>query len=172
VKIENPAALSFILHDDVYLLNADKAAYILNAAPETTVGHVLKTPEVSFNYLGSNKKQFLILVYYPGLEFMAAGHQAALESTLNRLKFDLDDVAVFNRANYPDVNFEALLEFFKPQLLLILGKPALPGGMAAPLFNKTGRMDTYSALFTFSFDEMMDSNENKKIFWEQIKQLQ
>jgi hypothetical protein len=28
-----------------------------------------------------------------------------------------------------------------------------------------------NTLFTFSFDEMMNSNDNKKAFWEQMKQL-
>jgi hypothetical protein len=32
-------------------------------------------------------------------------------------------------------------------------------------------LDGYMALYSFSFDEMMSSNDNKKAFWEQMKTL-
>ena len=94
-----------------------------------------------------------------------------MESILKRLDFSLDDAAIFNIANYSGLAFEHLLDFFKPQKLLLLGANTLPEGMEAPAFNKTGQLNNRSTLFSFSFDEMMENNENKKVFWEQMKQL-
>jgi hypothetical protein len=177
VRIENPVAFSFILQDDLYLLNNDKivkpVAEIPANVPEPVLQapvHQIETPAPDFNYLGKHKKHCLILVFYPGLEAMPAPYLTALENTLKRLGFELDDVAILNLANYKETVFEQLATFFKPKKLLILGRHALPKGLAAPALNQQVQVDNARTLFTFSFDEMMDNNDMKKVFWEQMKQ--
>jgi len=173
MKIENPAAFSFIMQDDIYLLNKEKDTFSNIApapdAPEPVL--VKETPRISFNYLGKHKKLFLILTHYPGTDFIAANHLTALENTLKRLEFSLDDTAILNTAHHPEATMEQLSDFFKPQLLLVLGQKALPSGAQKLELNKRLELNNCRTLFTFSFDEMMDSNENKKAFWEQMKQL-
>jgi hypothetical protein len=191
MNIENPIAFSFIMQDDIYLLNKDKEQYSTVAVSEPV--SILAEPEpeyaaavadlvataitaaepmpVNFNYLGGHKKNFLVIVHYPEHDFMHEKHLAALESTLTRLGFSRDDVAIFNKAKYIDVEFAALATYFKPEKLLILGKGSLPTGIEAIELNKLKQLNSGPALFTFSFDEMMDSIENKKAFWEQMKQL-
>ena len=176
MRIENPAAFSFILQDDLYLLKNEKpvqpAAEIPAAAPEPvlpTPAIITETPLVDFNYLGQHKKHYLILVFYPGLECMPTPYLTALENTLKRLGAALDDVAVLNRANYQDTAFEQLSAFFKPEKLLILGQNALPAGLSSPKLNQQAHVNNARVLFTFSFDEMMGNNDHKKIFWEQMK---
>jgi hypothetical protein len=167
MKVENPIAFSFIMQEDIYLLNNDKTAYAghIKAQP------VIETPVIDFNYLGKHKKKFLVIVHYPEFEFMDDKHLTALASTLKRLEFSLDDVAILNRRHYTDTTFEQLFDFFTPQNLLILGQQALPPGIEALALNKPKQIDNCHTLFTFSFNEMMDSTESKKIFWEQMKQL-
>ncbi|MFI5158222.1 MAG: hypothetical protein ACHQF4_05110, partial [Sphingobacteriales bacterium] len=91
MKTENSAALHFILQDDIFLLNQDRDAYNSPALPAE---HAVSDPEpvvvveakpVEFNYLGGNKKNFLITVHYPGIDFMADAHLTALQNTLKRL---------------------------------------------------------------------------------------
>src|ERR1700744_6485906 len=108
MKVENPLAFSFILQDDIYLLNADKAQYSTPVA--LTQENILAEPEVAYepappepvkeplslNYLGGNKKNFLVIAHYPGYDFMHDKHLAALESTLARLGFSMDDVGIIN----------------------------------------------------------------------------
>jgi len=175
MKLENPAAFSFLLQDDIYLLNADKLAYSETKAEqvveiETTVVEI-ETPPVKFNYLGGHKKNFLVMVHYADKEFIDDNHLNALENIFKRLGLSLDDVAIFNRANYSTYNFEKLTDYFKPQKLLLLGKLSLPEGIGTVTLNKLQKLNNFPALYSFSFDEMMDSNENKKAFWEQMKQL-
>ncbi|CAN5312918.1 hypothetical protein BH09BAC6_BH09BAC6_28790 [soil metagenome] len=187
MKVENPAALRFIMPDELYLLNADKALYINKAQP-MPVAEAVAAPAaepvakpmaepvvmpgpVSFDYLGQNKKAFLIIVNYPGLEFIHDVHLTALQNILNRLAFEMDDVAILNRAKYEGASFEELINFFNPRKLLLLGIDALPAGIAGLTLNQPKQLQNCNALFSFSFDEMMDSNENKKAFWEQMKQL-
>ena len=185
MNIENPIAFSFIMQDDIYLLDKDKATYSTPAAlkqentfaePEPEYAPVPAEPiavpmPVNFNYLGGHKKNFLVIVHYPEHDLMHDKHLAALESTLTRLGFSRDDVAVFNRAKYLDAEFDVVAAHFKPQKLLLLGKSSLPAGISAVELNKLSQLNGYPVLLTFSFDEMMDSVENKKAFWEQIKQL-
>src|SRR5438132_9164076 len=98
MKIENPVAFSFIMQDEIYLLAKDKMSYAAKGEPESMPLPIPETPVVAYNYLGQNKKQFLVMVHYAGLEFMAAQHQAALESTIKRMGLGLPDVAIVNRA--------------------------------------------------------------------------
>jgi hypothetical protein len=169
MNVENPLAYHFILQDDIYLLAADKQAIKKKepAAPEVLI--VEKTPEPVFKYLGRHKKQYLIITYYPGLDFMEAGHLTALESTLKRLGYELDDTAIFNLAHYPEAKFKQITGFFKPKKVLILGNQAMPASTDAIHPNKAQQVDEVHALVTFSFDEMMDNVENKKAFWEAMK---
>jgi hypothetical protein len=167
MKIENPLAFSFIMPDELYLLKKDKELSNTISIPQP----VLETPPVNFNYRGLYKKNFLVVVYYPDLEFINDKHLTALQSILNRLEFNLDDVAIFNKAKYSEASSEHLTDFFKPEKLLILGKHALPKAIAPLTLNKLQPLNNCSTLFSFSFEEMMDNNENKKAFWEQMKQL-
>jgi len=177
VKTENPAALHFILQDDIFLLNQDRETYSDTALPveqpvlqaEPTV--VVETKQVAFNYLGGNKKNFLITVHYPGVDFMADAHLTALQNTLKRLGFELDDVAILNIANHVDTDHETISNFFNPEKILLMGKSALPKNISPLKLNEQQTQGKAAMLFSFSFDEMMDSNEYKKAFWEQMKLL-
>jgi len=171
MKIENPVAFSFIMQDEIYLLNNDKTFYSVDTISEPVQAPVPETPKADFKYLGKHKKQFLVITHYPESEFMDSGHLKALENTLIRLEFSLDDVAIFNLAAYPGVAFNPLWDFFNPKTLLILGKEALPNGMETLELNKIEKLNNCNTLFTYSFGAMMSSTENKKAFWEQMKQL-
>ena len=117
MRVEYPNALRFILQDDIYLLEEDKHDnnHIPKPQPE------IETPPLNFNYLGANKKNFLILVHYPEHEFIAGDHLIALESVLGRKDHTRDDVAIFNTAKNA-AEYASLLSYFKPKTLLILGK--------------------------------------------------
>jgi len=187
MNVENPMAFSFIMQDDIYLLEADKSFY--NTLVPITAANTVAEPEpvyvaapvaetvvekpepANFKFMGGNKKHYLILTYYSDVEFIDEGHLTALQSTFGRLNTGPDDVAIVNRANYPDTNLESLRTFFNPQKLLFLGKNSLPAEIANTPLNKISPVEGIRTLLTFSFDEMMNSVEHKKAFWEQMKQF-
>jgi hypothetical protein len=213
VRSENPAALRFILQDDIYLLQSDKVA--VSQVPQIPVGDVnaepvienkeitlspsiipisepvtatasvtpteppaatpqitlTETPAVQFNYMGGNKKRFLIITHYPTEDFIAADHLAALQNILNRKGYGMDDVAILNKATAAATAVTDLVNYFKPEKLLILGAAAVPAGMGVPPLNQPKKMKNGVLLHSFSFDEMMTSTDNKKAFWEQMKNL-
>ncbi|MDB5005425.1 MAG: hypothetical protein JWQ34_3650 [Mucilaginibacter sp.] len=187
MRADNPAALRFILQDDIYLLQGDKAfasqtvtqpiaetqpepvVEIANTTPITEP--VAETPAIVFNYLGKNKKQFLIITHYPQHEFIADEHLTALQNILKRKEYDIDDVAILNLAKATVTALDELVTHFNPQKLLILGKDAQPANMGVIALNQTKQLPDLTALYSFSFDEMMSSVDNKKAFWEQMKNL-
>jgi len=196
VKVENPVALRFILQDELYLLKADKAMYenlaiaqseIESIAPAVTVitppPPITKQPEpaaqppapevetsvISFNYLGKNLKRFLVLVHYPELEFIDDTHLAALTNIIKRKDLSIDDIVILNLARHASVEYNELVNFFKPARLLVLGKNAMPQGIAPLALNAPRALGDIAGLYSFAFGEMMDNVEHKKAFWEQVK---
>jgi len=168
VKIEDPAALRFILQDDIFLLNQDKAALMGSSRPPVPV---VETKPAGFNYLGGNKKGFLVIVHYPEMDFIADNHLGALQNILKRLEYGMDDVAIFNRANHTEANLNDLTGYFSPQKLLLLGENAIPAGVENLSLNIAGQINNCNSLYSYSFDEMMDDQEKKKVFWDKLKQL-
>ena len=187
VNIENPAALHFIMQDDLFFLNTDKNLYANKVvADETSVAEtVIIAPvaispvveiaavekPVEFKYHGKNNRNFLILVHYPTLEFIHETHLTALENILKRKGFEIDDVAIVNTAKHDVIKLEPLSAYFKPQKMLVLGNSALPKEIQQLALNVPEQVAGFAALYSFSFDEMMDNNDYKKAFWEQMKGL-
>lgn len=189
MKIENPAAYRFIIDEDIYLLNNDKAvlAGIGHEAAEQTIvlgapvapstplivaePPVEKLPVIEFKYLGKHQKKLLILVHYTDHEFIDEAHLTALINILKRKELAIDDVAILNLARHNNATFEQVSGFFKPRKLLFMGKASLLNGMEALPHNQPKAVKDFTLLYSYSFDEMMDNNELKKAFWEQVKNL-
>jgi DNA polymerase III psi subunit len=167
MKIDNPQAFRFIMQDEIYLLDNDKIVSALPAAE----GPIVKTPDIAFNYLGKNNKNFLILVNYAGDDTIPAAHLTALENILKRMNLSIDDVAILNTHAYTPLSLEMLGAHFKYSKLLVMGNNALPVDIGALTLNQPKKESGYAVLYSFSFDEMMESNEHKKAFWEQMKTL-
>ncbi|AYL98645.1 hypothetical protein [Mucilaginibacter celer] len=221
MKVENPAALRFILEDEIYLLNADKALYentaqsasaeipaiqpqntlttpvaittivsepvselkkaapIVNVpTPSITIPSIVsepktenKTPDMGFKYMGKNLQHFLVFTHYTDAEFIKPEHWAALENILKRKGYNPDDVAILNTATYSTTKFSEFKLFFKPTKVLLLGMDALPPDLKVLKPNKPVTSNGITALYTYSFGDMMDNVEYKKTFWELVKTL-
>ncbi|MCO5937290.1 hypothetical protein NAF17_17215 [Mucilaginibacter sp. RB4R14] len=148
------------------------------AAQPTPVAATLKIPEPivqtfnnEFNYLGKNNKNFVVLVNYTNEEHIAAAHLTALESILKRKELTLDDVAIINVNKYAPIKLAALAAYFAPTRLVIMGADSLPAGIGNLPLNQPLQGKKTHVLYSFSFDEMMSSNDNKKLFWEHMKTL-
>jgi len=188
--IENPAALQFFLTEEIYFDQNDvNATSTVDAVPQSTIQSitateapvetpvipqttvVIETPVLSFNYLGGNAKNFLIVCHYPGLDVMDDKHLTALTSALQRKELSIADVAILNLHKYIDATVDQLTQYFKPQRLLILGAQGRLAGWDVLDLNQLTDMPGHKALYTFSFAEMMGDRDKTKAFWEQMKLL-
>jgi hypothetical protein len=195
--IENPAALQFIINEQIYLSKNDignltqQAPVVAVAeelvtvaaavvAPEPVITEVpitiapalvIETPVLNFNYLGKNAKTFLVICHYADADTMDEKHLAALTSTLQRKELNLDDVAIVNLAQHASATVRQIHSFFKPSRLLILGKQGILPGWDTFVFNQLLEKNGFKALYTDSFTDMMGDRDKTKAFWEQMKQL-
>jgi len=167
VKIENPAAFSIILQDEIYLLDQDKIKPDMDLASAP----VIETLTSHFKYLGGYRKKLLVVAHYPDVEFIAADHLEAISKVLARLNFGMDDIAILNISNHTGATFSEIMDFFKPKKMLVLGEKALPAGIESLRLNVPKQLNNCGTLLSFSFDEMMDNQEYKKAFWDEMKKL-
>ena len=164
--VENLQALPYIFTDDLYILPQEQV--LTGTIPSLPVEDI---QPATFNYAGGYRQKMLILAAYTGHETMEPAHMGALESAIRRKELVLDDVAILNVIKYPKITLEAIITFFNPQKLLILGKEALPAGLNPPPLNQLFNLPGCVALYTFSFAEMMGNRDNTKVFWDQMKNL-
>jgi hypothetical protein len=164
VKVENPAAFRFIINEDIYLLPHDKELESKKVVKEA------ESVPFSFKYEGKNKKKFLILTFYTDNEAMYAPHFAALSAILSRKGYETDDVALLNMA-HNIAGVDVITEYFQPEKLLILGEKAIPQGMSLPQLNRLELISSCNTLYSFCFDDMMENTDNKRAFWDQMKNL-
>lgn len=174
MMVENTLALQYIFTDNVYLLPQEKPLFnsppVIETGQPDTAQPVLP-PVITFNYTGGYQKKFLVLVHYPDHETMEQAHLSAFESTIKRKELSLDDVAILNLHRHAESGFQAIIAYFNPQKLLILGQKALPHELTSPPLNQLAKLDNCDTLYSFSFGEMMGNKNNTKAFWEQMKIL-
>jgi hypothetical protein len=174
VDIENPIALHFIMQDELFFLKEDRekqdslAPVMAIIEEETPVAVVTAEPKPDFTYTGK-KGGLLILVHYTGQEFIHEIHLSALENILKRRNLAIADVAILNMAKNTGTDFESLVDYFSPQKILVLGEQSLPKGIPGLNLNQPKQTGNTNLLYSFSFDEMMDNPDNKRTFWEQMK---
>jgi len=170
VDIENPLALHFIMQDELFFLKEDREKYITTVTDTAAVDVAKEETPVGpeFAYMGK-KGGMLILVHYADHEFIHEIHLSALENIFKRKEIAISDAAILNLAKNNGAEMKSLLEFFDPGKILILGEHSIPVGMNKPTLNQPKQSGKRTLLYSFSFDEMMDSPENKKAFWEQMK---
>lgn len=180
VRVEDTAAYRYLYNEDIFLLNSEK--HLFNGEPLTiepentkaqyepeaeTLAQTVKASPIP--YLGQNKKSLLVLTHYTDFSFIAPDHQAALEATLKRKDYTIDDIAIVNTAGSDGMTLSALREQLNPSKLLVLGNQAAMAELSGLTFNQPQQINNLPVLITFAFGEMMSSNENKKAFWEQVK---
>lgn len=179
--IDNSVGLQYLFNDDIYLLKQDMdnvGTGHINSSAEPLIevktlqpAIVAEPPALYFNHLGSNAAQFLIMCSYAGAEQMDEKHLTALTSALQRKELTLADVAILNLAKHPEATITQLNEYYKPNRLLLLGAACLVAGWDKLAFNKLENLGGITALYTYSFTEMMGDRDKTKAFWEQMKVL-
>lgn len=173
MKAEYNAALQILMNDDLFLTNNDRhhvnEPVTLNLVEEAIqqVADVKTVTLNEFDFLGKNRKNFLILID----QSLQENHLKALESTLLRKQLLLDDVAILNYADYKNFNFEQLNAVFTAQKLVLFGLKPENLGLPEMVMNQVINNQNCQILYTYNFDEMLGNKEKTKAFWEPMKNL-
>jgi hypothetical protein len=137
----NGDALRLFFTDDVYLVNEPIITWGLPPEPSAEPPVAQKVePEISsvppetkakreFRFLGSNKRNILILVNDPDNEVSDEAGRDLLRKVLKSINLVSADFALLNYAKYSGVNFAELSEFFNSSLIFSFGVEPLHLGL-------------------------------------------
>jgi hypothetical protein len=171
---QNPASLKMLFTEDIYLVQHEKQAPVIPvAAPAISKEPAAKRESMlqpsSFEYLGDNNKYFLILHDDKIHTRMNPVHQEMLLKVMAAKKLELRDLAIVNISRYPDVKFDSLTNFFSCTRVVLFGVQPFDIGLAALKLHKEQTAGKVRLLATYSLEDMRDSPDKKREFWNVMK---
>lgn len=172
------AALRLFFTDDIYIVNepgvqADMPVVNLPAASVSVapvqVEEVQKS--IEFKFLGSNKRNVLILVNDPENEVSDEKGRELLRKIVKSVNLSAADFALLNYAAYPDVKFEQFKAFFSPALVFAFG--VSPAQLALPDHARNTIVEEGQIRLIFSTElKALDQDAaTKKALWGSLQKL-
>ena len=76
--------------------------------------------DTGWKFLGENNKKILIAVRYPDVVFLPDKHLSFLTKLLAACNLNPGDVAIINFQHYSSNDFEKIVNYFKPKIVLLL----------------------------------------------------
>jgi hypothetical protein len=140
--------------------------------PVTEINEGKHAKLTDFKWLGENRKNVLVMVYYEDAVHIPDPDLVFLTGILGACKLNLADVAIVNLNNHPDVSYKELLTFFKSRIVLLFGiEPSLFGlPMRFPHF-QIQPFDGSSFLFSPSCKQLENDKILKSKLWVSLKRL-
>lgn len=184
---QDQSALKMLFTEDIYLVQErtmEDAAPVTtkDVATETTLqtSSAIKAPRItspvedlpisaSFEYVGDNNKYFLVLHDDKIHTRINPVHQEMLLKVMAAKKFELRDLAIVNVNRYPGVKFDALKKFFSCTRVVMFGINTSEIGLKVPKLNKEQIIDNVKTLATYSLEDMRNSADKKREFWNEMK---
>ncbi|MGX5688648.1 hypothetical protein [Arcticibacter tournemirensis] len=168
LKTSHPLALHFLMTEDIFSVDE-----LQDAAPAVTAPSTEKEEESMpvFDYQGENNRYMLLLHDNPNQKLMPSGELDTLTTILLAKKMEIKDVAIVNIAQYPSVTWRQLKEYFACNSLVLLGVTPRRLQLNEIPQNAVTSFEGMNVLFTYSFAEMLNNNDRKRAFWNEMKKL-
>lgn len=169
---DDPVALGFLMSDTLFDLDESEP---LQVETKGTIVGEIKSSELGF--FGGNRSGLLFITSFssePTQHRLPSAEMEAFEKILDALKLKVDDIALINiAAEQPE--FSALLSYFNPEKVVVLGTSLRLKGLGdldvQPTLHQVHTQDKLSILHSYSFSEMMDDVDKKRVFWSNLKLL-
>jgi len=116
-------------------------------------------------FLGSNQKQVTIVVNTTEAPFLTDKSFSFLTGILNACKLNMADVAVFNRHQSPDMNYNSVNTIAHPVVTLLFG--VSPQEIGLPLQFPHFQVQRYNNV-TYTWAPDLDSIEKDKLIKTQL----
>ena len=137
---------------------------------EEKVENEVNTPvKKDFEYQGDNNKYFLVIIDDKIHTRMNPVHQEMLLKVMNAKKLELRDLAILNINRYPEAKFNGLKSFFSCNRLVLFGVSPAQIGLPSISVNKAGSAGIVKVLATYGLEEMRNSADKKREFWNIMK---
>ena len=136
IKFE-PTDIAFLFKNSLVEINAKQQVF-----PQTDI--ITEPITTGFKYLGENKKKTLVVVRSADAVHIPDKQLSFLTKLLAACSLNLADVAVFNFQDHNSSEFNEILNYFKPKVVLLFdvepGEFGLP--MIFPQFQVQGHKDS------------------------------
>lgn len=128
--------------------------------------------EKKIRILGNNSRNILIILQYPDLPFLPDHDLQFLNNILGACKLSLNDVAILNINNHPQISYKQLIPHFKAKVVILFGVTPISIGLPLnfPEF-QIQAFDGTSYLLSPSLHGMEDDKETKSRLWTSLKRL-
>lgn len=172
----NTHALRLLMTDDIYILTEKDKPFSAAISDENPPEELIQpTEEINkakeFSYLGENNKYFLILFDDNSRNEISSLHKETLMKIMSAKGLELRDLAILNLAQYPEVNFIELKEFFSCSKIVLFGIDPQRLALPAISTNQSEKSREVKVLATFSIDEMISDTTKKREFWNVMKEF-
>lgn len=190
LQSHHPIALSLLINEDIYHINAPVLAVadavaaqteevkpaevtpnILPKPAEQTIPQLPKIDKPNYQYVGDNNKSILILVNETDAELLNKDDLLALNKLLAARKLEQKDVAILNIQKNTHLNFTQLSGFFGFNKLLLFGINPKDLGIMGIVANQICAFEGVPILGTWHLKQMQLDEKKKLVFWAQFKTL-
>ena len=158
---------------DISLLYKNSLVEIATEKPENPTENVSATSISSeFKYLGENKKQTLVVVNYNNAVQIPDKQLSFLSKLLAACNLNLGDVAIINFQNYRATDFENIINYFKPKVVLLFSIE--PGDFGMPMIFPQFQVQTFKNIFFVaspSLEEIEPDKVIKSKLWVCLKKI-
>lgn len=186
----NTEALRLFFTDDIYLV-ANEENHFSSRKPEVVPAEIQSetkdpvkeevkiadVPETraektwTFQYLGKNVKNILILVHDTANQVSTEEGRELLRKIVKAIELTANDFALLNYAAHEGATFVHLNDFFKPKLVLSFGVSPEILGLPAQQQNVLVRHEQLTLVFSSGLHLLSEDMGGKKALWGSLKQL-
>ncbi|MCF8319444.1 MAG: hypothetical protein K9H63_03965 [Sphingobacteriaceae bacterium] len=153
---KNAKALHILFNEELYAIDTSKEDKVVQES-------------IEFDYLGGNNRFFLLLVHSPNEKYLEKQHLELLLKILQAKGLQLEDVAILNTANQPQLSFKDLQTFFACAKICLFGIAPATLGLANTASNEPFTHEGVRVLATFSLAELEQTQHKKVAFWNVMK---
>lgn len=157
--------------DDIAFISQGDESKSIDYSQEINKESLVSEPEpnISFEFLGKNKRQILILVNDGANEVSTESGNALLKKILKAAAIGKDDFGLVNIAKQANSSFAQLNVFFKPRVMIAFGVDALSLDLQKDEVEKTIARGDISLVFSKNLDVLDTDAAAKKLLWEDLK---
>lgn len=171
----DPVALRYLMSETIFDIEEGEESAVAFEATESAA-----EIDLNLTYLGKNQSGFLFVfqdLTRPDQHSLVEQEMEAFEKTLGAMQLSLDHIALFNLASIASrqTSFADVLTFFDARKVILLGTQLsiAEQGSLLPALNlhEVAQQGTVEYLHTFSFAEMMNDTDKKRLFWTSLKAM-
>ncbi len=126
----------------------------------------------SVSFLGNNRKQVSIFIHNDKNPWLPEDLFQLLSNILQACRMSMDDIALVNKARYPNKKLKEFTEALSPEKMIFLGDPFKKWMEEEGLEkNKVGFINEYRFLWSDSLKTLSSDKRAKKEFWLGLQQF-